>query len=388
MIEVNLIALVNIFILCILLLARKNNSLPNKILAVIFLIPGLYFFDSILILSGGIYRIPYFFFLNQYIALLFPILIVKYVNLLLFDEKKRIPFILYLGSFILFIYLSVITYSFSNLTFTEKHNYLTNLSSNTKYPLDALIYTSIFYILQMIYFTYAALRVYRFNKNIDDTVANSDSLQIKYIEKFVAIFWFLNFVLVILYLTLPMNWVDYICLPVVVNVLYFFLLYSGYNHHALYTKSDYSNLKKNNSLIKELVQGISEKDDKLEQKINENQSFNALPSTKEKEINEKIIEEFEKNQLFQNQNLNISLVSNNINEPTYLVSKTINQVYQKNFFDFVNEYRINFALEKLKTMTTIDTIEGIAYDSGFNSRASFYRAFKKYTGKSPTDFLP
>jgi AraC-like DNA-binding protein len=33
------------------------------------------------------------------------------------------------------------------------------------------------------------------------------------------------------------------------------------------------------------------------------------------------------------------------------------------------------------------TIEGIARESGFNSRASFYRAFKKYTAVSPSEFI-
>jgi len=38
-------------------------------------------------------------------------------------------------------------------------------------------------------------------------------------------------------------------------------------------------------------------------------------------------------------------------------------------------------------MGTETTIEYVAYESGFNSRASFYRAFKKHTGITPTEFL-
>ena len=71
-----------------------------------------------------------------------------------------------------------------------------------------------------------------------------------------------------------------------------------------------------------------------------------------------------------------------------VVSKTINQGFGLNFNDFINNYRIEavkemFAKGKHKKSTLI----GIAYDCGFNSKATFNRAFKKNTGLSPKDYL-
>jgi AraC-like DNA-binding protein len=62
-------------------------------------------------------------------------------------------------------------------------------------------------------------------------------------------------------------------------------------------------------------------------------------------------------------------------------------VYQKNFFNYINDLRI----AKAKKMLNGDqhdklSIEGIAKVVGFQSKSSFYTAFKKTTGITPTEY--
>ena len=68
-----------------------------------------------------------------------------------------------------------------------------------------------------------------------------------------------------------------------------------------------------------------------------------------------------------------------------VLSRAINQGFDKNFNDFINEYRINEVKSKLRDANDA-TLLGIAFDSGFNSKATFNRAFKKFTGVSPKEF--
>ncbi|MFT3743522.1 MAG: helix-turn-helix domain-containing protein [Pyrinomonadaceae bacterium] len=68
-----------------------------------------------------------------------------------------------------------------------------------------------------------------------------------------------------------------------------------------------------------------------------------------------------------------------------VLSRTINQGFGKNFNDFINEYRINEVKSKLRDADDA-TLLGIAFDSGFNSKATFNRAFKKFTGVSPKEY--
>ncbi|MGY3211393.1 helix-turn-helix domain-containing protein [Mucilaginibacter sp. HD30] len=71
-----------------------------------------------------------------------------------------------------------------------------------------------------------------------------------------------------------------------------------------------------------------------------------------------------------------------------LLSKVINGVYNKNFNDYVNEFRVQEAIALLQTPGYQNfSLLAVAYDAGFNSKSTFNRAFKKVTGKSPKDYL-
>lgn len=69
--------------------------------------------------------------------------------------------------------------------------------------------------------------------------------------------------------------------------------------------------------------------------------------------------------------------------PNY-ISQTLNEVIGESFFDFVNGYRVAEAMKLLAT--TDQTVLSITYDVGFNARSSFYNAFKRVTGQTPTQY--
>ena len=68
---------------------------------------------------------------------------------------------------------------------------------------------------------------------------------------------------------------------------------------------------------------------------------------------------------------------------TYL-SKLFNEKLNMNFSDFVNKFRV----EKAKNVINNSNLcnEEIAYESGFNSLTSFYRAFKKIEKITPAEY--
>lgn len=69
---------------------------------------------------------------------------------------------------------------------------------------------------------------------------------------------------------------------------------------------------------------------------------------------------------------------------TSQLSKVINNVYEQNFNDFINSFRCKVFLAALeKGAHRQRTLLSLALDSGFNSKATFNRAFKKYYGSSP-----
>lgn len=70
------------------------------------------------------------------------------------------------------------------------------------------------------------------------------------------------------------------------------------------------------------------------------------------------------------------------------LSELLNQHMNTNFYNLINEYRIQEVKEKLNQGESEKyTVMAIAYDCGFQSKASFYRIFKQKVGVSPSEFV-
>jgi len=375
MLIINIVTSINALIIFSLLYFRKNNPLPNKLLAFIFLIPGLYFIDNIFIRNGYIHHISFSFFFVQIIAIAYPIILYAYIHILL--GKRAVPNrILLTGSALLLIYILSLTVHFYLLSPIEKAEYLTSLNTSS-YPTSMMLYTSLFYLWQMVYFSVVTYSVHKHSKFLSEHISNTDGAYIGYIKQFVGLLWILNLILVILYLSLPITKVEYLFLPIVVSIIYLFILYIIYHHNSIFTQQTYSNLIETNIEAAENMPGLNEKADTKKQTDRHSKIYELLQVA--------LHEEKE----YQNPDLTLKLLSQKIEYPTYLVSQTINTFYKKSFFDLINELRIESSKERLRNFSEKDTIENIAYEVGFNSRAAFYRAFKKYTGKTPKErFTP
>ncbi len=69
------------------------------------------------------------------------------------------------------------------------------------------------------------------------------------------------------------------------------------------------------------------------------------------------------------------------------LSILLQKVYQKGFRELVNHYRIEYAIDKLKEGYLDNrTLDALSRDSGFNSRVTFFNAFKKEMGVSPSEY--
>ena len=69
------------------------------------------------------------------------------------------------------------------------------------------------------------------------------------------------------------------------------------------------------------------------------------------------------------------------------LSAIINSRQKMNFFEFVNSYRVREVMELMKKDADrkMKNYE-IAYDAGFNSKATFYRIFKQLAGLTPSEY--
>lgn len=82
--------------------------------------------------------------------------------------------------------------------------------------------------------------------------------------------------------------------------------------------------------------------------------------------------------------LSLGDLANRLRTNTSVLSAVINTGMGKNFNDYINQHRIEAFKEKVKQPQSKHlTLLAIAFDCGFNSKATFNRAYKKLTGQTP-----
>jgi AraC-like DNA-binding protein len=110
----------------------------------------------------------------------------------------------------------------------------------------------------------------------------------------------------------------------------------------------------------------------------------ALGSEQSGRIADKINTVMKQDKLYLDANLSLQKLASYVAISPNYISQTLNETLSINFFDFVNQWRIEAA--KPKIIANKDTVLVIALEVGFNARSSFYKAFKQETGKTPSEF--
>ena len=93
-------------------------------------------------------------------------------------------------------------------------------------------------------------------------------------------------------------------------------------------------------------------------------------------------------QPFLQQDLNLRALSAHLGITTKKLSTLLNSYMNTTFTDFINEYRVNWFLKEVEAGKLQHlTVSGLMNECGFSSKATFYRAFKKINGCTPTEWL-
>lgn len=232
-------------------------------------------------------------------------------------------------------------------------------------------------IISMVYYLIASLKFYKnYKKLVFDKVSFADSILFEWIPNFLIAFLSIVVLRVLLFLLNP-EWGNfgnqfwhYIAFSIVV-------LYVSVNGYANAVKMSFLNDVNSESIN---VYQESDEDYKTKQ---DNTNLEEIEFWKDK-----ILHLVENEKVFKNPTLTLSDLSKLLNTNTKNISKSINSGFDMNFNDFINHYRIEAVKEKLhKEEHKTSTLLGIAFDCGFNSKATFNRAFKKSIDLSPKDYL-
>lgn len=111
-----------------------------------------------------------------------------------------------------------------------------------------------------------------------------------------------------------------------------------------------------------------------------------LPETVE-EVLPRLMQLIEEEKIFLEADLTLNKLAQRLNVHYNHLSQIINEQLKSSFNDFINRYRIEEAKKEMgKPGGNKKTILEIAYETGFYSKSVFNTAFKKFTGKTPSQY--
>lgn len=113
----------------------------------------------------------------------------------------------------------------------------------------------------------------------------------------------------------------------------------------------------------------------------------GLPEEELNAIFKSLLQYMETDKPYLETDLTIFKLAESLNFPRHHLSQAINTKSGKSFYDFINGYRVEEAKRRLKDPGFSNfTIQAVAFDSGFNSKATFNAAFSKFAGMTPSAY--
>jgi len=363
-----------------LLLLSKGKSHSIRLLGIIIILYCLFSIKMLFLNSGPTDVGVIDFFMSENIninndffvylpienALFFPPLFACYISLLLRKnfKLKSIHILHLLPGIIFFIYdLSIYLLIYDVQTLVEK-----NIIANIYYYDFLTLFKSIFVVLFSLGYLYYSNNEIKEYKQLIFEVSHENNNPVCMWAKSILL-WVCGFTIILfISFILELFGEDNRVMLAVWKIMYLyvavFIYYMGF--------CGYKNMDSAICSEKYFIESISKK-----------QKMIGLDL-----IEEKIKFKFESDKVFLDPNMSISQLSKSLGISNEKLSFVINKKFNVNFRDLLNSYRIKMAKEKLLELkTTHQTILSISYDSGFNSQASFYRAFKKFEGMSPKNYI-
>jgi AraC-like DNA-binding protein len=141
--------------------------------------------------------------------------------------------------------------------------------------------------------------------------------------------------------------------------------------------------------ITQYLKIVKEDESLVEEKVlDSNTELTREQVASNKALYQKVEAEIDAEKLYLNIDLSVALVSKKIGVNGKYISQCINEGSGKNFNNFINLKRIEYAKGLLiNSQHEKLTIEGISSQSGFRSKSTFNVAFKKFEGQTPTQYI-
>lgn len=376
-------------LLSVFLFSITTNKISNRLLAILTMCWGIVLLAFALQEKGLYQKFPQLAFVfDQLIFLFFPLLYLQVKYLLTshtsFHKKDLLHFIPFVLGIILYM-------DFFLRPADQKIELFENRSPY--YQVIEIILNEVISVQGIVYSILAIMLIRIYQAKIKDYVSSAQKNIIKILYVGISLnllSWTMGIIDVHLrYFNIEIG-IDLFAITYLILVLVIYAIsYAALKSPEIF-KLELSSEKSHSLDFRSLVRGSKESGKtKLSQASDETisgQSTAFDPGLKK--LNQQLIDFMEKQKPYLNPELSLPALAQELDQPRNQLSSVINQVHQKNFYEFVNEYRVD-EVKQLMTDPANKHLKliSLAYDAGFNSKASFNRIFKQMTKMTPSQYV-
>ena len=380
---------ISIFLTSLLFISPKEKSASRILSFIMGLYSGLYLIRYGLSVESGL--VIYFPFVSIPLMFLYGPLVFFYTRTSLFQtriQKKEIINTAILPFFGFLIYLFLFTqfpeFRDPKIVFLQKDK----VGIFTSW----MLFLGITHPLIFLYFSRNLIRKYQseFEENYaSDAIARLSWLKGFLVFNFLMVLaYFLIFILQVLGLwKLPLSPFEGI-----INILLMYqILYYLINKPAVFQLNEEREMKHPEERKLELISPTTElqKSELVPSNLTIATKYSKqnLAEDERKAYLSKIQKFMQEEKPYLDDELSLNELAGRLKIPIHHFSMTINIELGKNFFHFVSSYRVQEAKRILSDPKSKElTILSIAFESGFQSKAAFNKAFKEETGFTPTEY--
>lgn len=361
-----------VFLVVILLRIPSQNRKPNVLLSSLLVCLAGMLIEYVWIYSRAYQSFAYLLGVSLLLSTMLSPLYYLYAHTLLGDTPSRRSLLHFIPSVVGMVLL--IPLLIEPIP-TKIHNIEMSITVGLDYfPTYAILVMSFISLHMMAYFFNTYFLVEKYEGRVKEDSADSAVLTVTWLKRlslYFCLFAALFYLSAIQYLMLPVEH-DWMVTVLVVGVVVFIfhLTYSTYRQPDLFA----------------LFQpGTLPTLDTFEEKPKYQNT--QLAPEQISHYRDQLLHTMSHKRPYLDGELRVAQLAESLNMPPHHLSQVINVAFEQSFFDFINQYRVSHAKTLLGQAGGRDSILDTALASGFNSKSSFNRVFKRETGMTPTEFL-
>lgn len=353
------VGLIGFFIAIVLNLRRKTDRVANGLIGLFVFMHSFFLIHTTLYLSNYTFYYPHTQNMSTFLSFMYGPVLYFYFKRITENYTFKKTDLIHLLPTLGFIIVFMPIYS---LSADEKLKVMLGVGQYEPHPY--LNYVATIKVLSLMIYGYFTLRLYRKSaKKSSKTLPKKIKLQ--------RTIMIIHSVYAISYLLYAINIMS-IGFQGIVFVIQFFamsclVLYVGYIAYA------------NPQVLVGTIQEIKKQVVKYK-----NSGLTASFST---ELKEELVRLLEVEKVYRQNSIKLETIADRLGTTRHNASQVINEHFGLNFFELINKYRVEEAMELLRSNEENLNIIDIAYEVGYNNKVTFNKSFKRFSNLTPSQFM-